>query len=215
MKINTLLINLVFTLYVVMTLLSCKEKEIVPVPPDTDDFYFIATINDKSKNLVSGRNGYRSTVTTEQVTGNNPDLINLLYTSGLSQLNNNYYIKSSEAASAIFDNNWFNKTDYTSNPALYFSNVFSAGSRTYCNLTDSATPCVEIYWKDTYGKEWSSRRSTQSGSLFNITSVTESSGSSGESLKLVKATFNCTLYNELGGSIILKNGQLFLIFKRA
>jgi len=215
MKINTLLTNLVFAIYIAITFLSCKEKEIIPTPPDSNDFYFIATVNEKSKNLVSGRNGYRSTVTTEQVTGNNPALINLIYTSGLSQLNNNYYIKSSEIGSVKFDNDWFNASDYSSNPNLYFSNVFSAGSRNFCNMTDSATPCVEIYWKDTYAKEWTTRKNSQSGSLFNITSVTESTGTSGETLKLVKATFNCTLYNELGASIVLKNGQFFLIFKRA
>ena len=130
-------------------------------------------------------------------------------------MNNNYYIKSSEAGNVIFDNNWFNSTDYAGDPNLYFSNVFSVGSRIFCNQTDSATPCVEISWEDTYAKVWSTRLNSQSGSLFNITSVTESTGSTGESLKLLKATFNCTLYNDLGASIILKNGQFFLIFKRA
>ena len=215
MKINTLLTNLVFAIYIAITFLSCKEKEIIPTPPDASDFYFIGTVNDKSKNLVSGRNGYRSTVTTEEVNGNDPALINLLYTSGLSQLNNNYYIKSSESGVVIFDNNWFNQTDYAADPNLYFTNVFSVGSRSFCNETDSATPCVEIKWKDTYAKDWTTRRNSQGGSLFNITSVTESTGTSGENLKLVKATFNCTLYNELGASIVLKNGQFFLIFRRA
>lgn len=215
MKINTLLTKLVFILYIVMTLISCKEKEIIPEPPDTDDFYFIATVVDKSKNLVSGRNGYRSTVTTDEVNGSNPDLVNLLYTSGLSQLNSDYYIKSSEAGKVIFDNNWFNAVDYAADPNTFFSTAFSVGSRVFCNKTDSATPCIEILWKDTYAKEWTSRNGDQSGSAFNITSVGESSGSSGESLKLVKATFNCSLYNEMGTSVILKNGQLFLVFKRA
>lgn len=214
MKINTLLNKLVFVLYIVMTLLSCKEKEIIPEPPDSDDFYFIATVNDKSKNLVSGRNGYRSAVTTEEVTGNNPDLVKLFYTSGLAQLNNDYYIKSSEAASVIFDNNWFNATDYDADPNTFFTSVFSEGSRGFCTQSDSATPCIEIYWKDTYAKEWTSRKGSQSGGLFNITSVNASTGSSGENIKMVKATFNCSLYNDVGTSIVLKNGQFFLIFKR-
>jgi len=214
MKINTLLTKAVFFLYIVLTFIACKEKEIIPEPPDSDDFYFIATINDKSKNLVSGRNGYRLTVTTEQVTGSNPDLINLLYTTGLSQLNNNYYIKSSEASNLIFDNNWFVKNDYLADPNTYFTTAFSVGSRSYCNQTDSVTPCVELYWKDTYAKEWTTRTDDQSGSLFNITSLNQSTGSSGETLKMVKGTFNCNLYNEMGSSIVVKNGQFFLIFKR-
>jgi len=214
MKINIFLTRLMLVFIISVSFFACKEDEIIPEPPDTDDFYFIGTINDKSKNLVSGRNGYRLTVVTQEVNGSNPDILNMVYQSGLAQLNNNYYIKSSEAANVIFDNNWFNKNDYLSDPNLYFSNVYSEGSRIYCTQTDSATPCVEIYWKDTYAKEWTSRAGSQDGSLFNITSVNASVGTSGENLKLVKATFNCKLYNELGTSIILKNGQLFLIFKR-
>lgn len=214
MKINTLFTKLFLVLYIAMTFISCKEEEIIPQPPDSEDFYLIATINEKSKNLVSGRNGYRSTVTTDESTTNDPAIVHLLYTSGLSQLNNDYYIKSSEAGNVIFDNNWFNLTDTATNPTLNFTNFFKAGSRAFCNETDTL-PCVEIYWKDTYAKEWTTRKNTQTGSMFNITSVIESAGTSGETLKLVKATFNCTLYNELGASIVLKNGQFFLIFKRA
>ncbi len=214
MKINTLLTRLLLLFFISVSFFACKEDEIIPEPPDTDDFYFIGTINDKSKNLISGRNGYRLTVVTQEVNGSSPDVINMVYQSGLAQLNNNYYIKSSEASNVIFDNNWFNEADYQSDPNLYFSNVFSVGSRIFCTLTDSATPCVEIYWKDTYAKEWTSRRGTQNGSLFNITSVNASTGSSGENLKMLKATFNCSLYNEMGTSIVLKNGQLFMIFKR-
>jgi len=214
MKINNLLLKIVLLAYILTVLFSCKEKEIIPEPPDSDDFYFIATINEKSKNLVSSRNGYRLSVTTQEIDGDTPDIVNVLYTSGLAQLNTDYYIKSSEAANVIFNNNWFSKADYLADKNTYFTTVFSVGSRVFCSETDLATPCVEIYWKDTYGKEWSTRYGSQVGSLYNITSVNETAGSSGESLKLAKATFNCKLYNELGTALVLKNGQHFLIFKR-
>lgn len=215
MKIKVFFNYFLLVLFMALTLVSCKDKEIIPEPPDSDDFYFIATVNDKSKNLVSGRNGYRSTVVTDELTGNDPDLIKLVYSSGLSQLNDNYYIKSSEAASIIYDNNWFVSADYNADPVLYFNTAFATGSRVFCSQTDSVTPCIEIYWKDTYAKDWTSRSGAQPGSQFTITSVTESTGSSGETLRLVKATFNCNLYNEVGTAIELKNGQIFLIFKRA
>ncbi|MDD3876580.1 MAG: hypothetical protein PHT69_08155 [Bacteroidales bacterium] len=211
--------KLVFILmffYVLAGLNSCKEKEIIPEPPSTGEFHFIATINEKSKHLVSGRNGYRLQVETVEIDSpTDPEVQNVVYAGGLSQLNDNYYIKSSEEAYVYFDNNWFNKTDYAADPEFFFNSVFTSGSRIFCNSTDEVTPCVEIFWKDTYSKEWNSRTGSQTGSAFTITEVIVSSDDAGLSRRLVKATFNCKLYNEVGDFLELKNGQLFLIFRRA
>jgi len=208
------LFYLLISLFVVSSL-SCKEEEILPEPPDGGEFYFVTSINEKSKHLVSGRNGYRMHVeTSENASTTDPDIKNIKYKSGMAQLNNNYYIKSSEAAYVYFDNNWFNNVDYAADPNFFFSSVFSEGTRVFCNMSDEVTPCVEIFWKDTYAKEWSTRYGAQDAGTFTITSVTESIGSSGENQRLVRASFEGKLYNNIGESMVLKNGQLFLIFKR-
>jgi len=209
---KNLLILLMFS-YILINF-SCKQEEIIPTPPETGEFYFVATINEKSKHLVAGRNGYRLNSETEQVMSTtDPNLLNATFISELKQLNNNYYIKSSEAVNVKFDQNWFNVNDYNSDPSLYFNSIFDIKNHVFCNQNTDST-CVEIFWIDTYGKEWSSKNGSQNGSSFAITNITQSFAS-GVSQNLVKATFNCAIYNEMGNVIGVKNGQLYMVFKSA
>lgn len=211
MKIKSL--HALIICFLLVCVFSCEEEEIIPEPPDTGDFYFLATINDRSKHLIAGNNGYGQVIEIEEHdSGTNPDIVNVSYTSGMAQINTNYHIKSSEAAFVKFDQNWFNKSDYTADPIAFFSSVFTEGEKNFCSHDNTAMPCIEILWEDTYSKEWTTRNGDQTGSSITVESV-ESSVSGGEHFRILKAIYNCTLYNSVNEELELRNGKFFLVFR--
>lgn len=80
------------------------------------------------------------------------------------------------------------------------------GTRSYDEQTE-ATPGAFISWIDASATEWTTN-GDQSNSNFEITSYVDEENSDSNSHKFVAATFNCTLYNGSGGSIILTDGVM-------
>ena len=85
-----------------------------------------------------------------------------------------------------------------------FDAFFPGGSYTYSINHVSG---IEIDWIDPNGNQYSTSMGTgnQSSSAFTVTAKHVSMVSGYYQVKIL-ATFNCTLYNSSGGSIILTNG---------
>ncbi len=87
--------------------------------------------------------------------------------------------------------------------------MFKVGSYNYGKIGDNGAPTqngASITYTDENGIEWDSEGGSQAGSTFAITEITDNKD--GTSEKIMKVTFSCKLYDDIGRSIQLTNGTI-------
>ncbi len=97
--------------------------------------------------------------------------------------------------------------NFTTATQTDLKNFFAPGSYDY---SINAQNGVQLSWQDSTSKIWSTSFGTgdQTGSNFNIVSVKDDPDASGKYYVKVKATFNCTFYDDLGSVLPVVNGEM-------
>ncbi|HVZ96563.1 MAG TPA: hypothetical protein VG847_06795 [Chitinophagaceae bacterium] len=97
--------------------------------------------------------------------------------------------------------------NFTTATQTDLKNFFATGSYPYSIDAQSG---IQIEWQDSTSKVWSTSFGTgdQTGSNFQIVSVTDNPDSSGKYYVKVKATFNCIFYDDLGSALPVVNGEM-------
>jgi hypothetical protein len=183
----------VFTLSLLLLLFNCKKEETTtsdPQPSPSTTNYFSANIGSNNIDFSSG------------------------YVNGTgTEISNEYYGEFStlQNATSLFLN-YIQVTFVKRYPTITGPadcpealSVFSVGNYPYGNLEGPYSEGITIRYVDNSGVEWKSDYSpaTQSGSAFNLDSY---SNSTTTSKKQIKATFNCTLHDDYGNTLMLTNG---------
>jgi hypothetical protein len=95
-----------------------------------------------------------------------------------------------------------------------FKNFVALGPHPYSSagLSDAIT----VEWRSPDNDIWASNYSpgTQPGSSFNITTLSDYTDTAGYYTVVVRAEFNCTLYNRIGNAKKLTNGKFYGEFKK-
>lgn len=205
-KLYRLKLAAITAIIVVSGISSCKKEESAPAPTPvtttppipTSNLYFQATINGTAVAFQDGVGGYGAGGGSES--GSEP--------SGWQEG------QSSMVTKAFFTQNlggFHIMKVFTYEPSItQIESMFAVQSYPYGKLSPSSnvdgTDGARVFYHDNDGVEWTTDLGTadQTGSTFNITEhiVNEA----GYSHRISKVTFNCTLYNSTGASMVLTNG---------
>lgn len=192
------------TIYLILILLACfacKKDDPAEETDDniTSDYYFAATINGEKMLIQEGIDGYANG--TSAGGGSTPD--------GFQQEQGAVFLGGPNGYVAVVIAKTFpERPDQCSQ----MDGMFHIGSypfgQTSMSTEDNGKDGAVIYHIDADGVYWSSgyEPATQSGSSFEITEYTDFKTIF--SSKIMKAKFNCTLYDGEGHSKTLTNGEI-------
>ena len=179
---------------------SCSFSVNVATAPITSTDYFFDIVVDgiqytKVANSTSGYDIYYLS----------SGLDSLLFASGISTVVNPVPVGMTtlEIDKGLFKSSSSATTDAD------FKNFFSTGSYPYSEPLSFRG--ISIIWRDDQNKIWSTDKmpGTQAGSNFTITEVGDYFDGLGTYTVKIKATFNCKVYDDMGNSKTLTNGQYY------
>ncbi|MBU0488213.1 MAG: hypothetical protein KKD31_09730 [Bacteroidetes bacterium] len=206
----------------IAAVVSCGKD---PVPMDDSDqypncYYFQAEIEGFQKKHIETRNAYTSVQTGSCFDEVTPDttIHYMTFKAGFYQDAEDFTTSCREQLYVQFKNMHLDIVEMNMDPDSLFHNKFSTGDRNYFQLTNNvdsiASEGIEIIWVDKLGKTWSTKWETQEGSTFSITEDRQFIGALGEKKHEIKATFNCTLYDDEKTSLMCEEGIIFVDFQK-
>jgi len=204
---HSIIIMAIFVL--LLTAESCKKKEDDDVPSakkTTAKYYFNATIDGVAYSVEDLKDGYTNGVSTESdmlQIGTSNDFNYFLY-------DNSIYLDYNKLEKGYFYFGLINKFFNNSNPPPADRIAkFTTGVHNYGIFENSQAyeEGAAVTYLDAQGKNWATYfgSADQTGSTFNITEAIDNTD--GTSYMIIKATFNCTLYDKSGNSMKLTNGE--------
>lgn len=206
-KLYKLKVAAITAIIVVTGISSCKKEESTPTPTPTtttnppvptSNLYFQATINGTAVSFQDGVGGYGAGGGSES--GSEPSG----WQEGQSSMVTKAFSTQNLGGIHIMK-------AFVYEPSItQIESMFAVQSYPYGKLSPSTNIDGEdgarVFYYDNSGVEWTTDLGTadQTGSTFSITEhiVNEA----GVSHRISKVTFNCTLYNSTGASMILTNG---------
>lgn len=182
-----------------LLILSCSKDPVTPITP-VSDYKFTGTINGTSVNFTHGVDG----------------VANIYGSTGQSSSGNEYHsqilgFESNSLTNSIEVN--FVKFHVTPMDCFKKLSVFNLGTYNYGNLQSYSTAMdgIVIEYYDNSGKVWKSDNGSgnQTGSSFSVSQLDDILVLGNIYGYIVKASFNCKLYDNLGNSITLTNGYIY------
>jgi hypothetical protein len=178
---------------------SCDKEDDPSLNEGIDDSYFVEVeMNGKLLILPEGKDGYRSVATTGlQAVGSRCIKISNMLLAKETTLENSMQVSIQKIVDTCPVNN-------TSVEDLYQVGEYPFAKKEETQEADG----VVILYTDIAGTEWSTNRGSQdqTGSHFEI--VAHRSIESKDYKYETEAVFNCKLYNDKGGEMVLTNGRI-------
>ncbi|MES2141105.1 MAG: hypothetical protein V4511_15470 [Bacteroidota bacterium] len=205
-KIYSLKLAVITAIIIVLGINGCKKEESAPVPTPattnppvpTSNLYFQATINGTAVAFQDGVGGYGAGGGSEG--GTEPSG----WQEGQTSMVTKAFSAQNLGGIQIMKGFVYQPTN-TQIDSMFAVKSYAYGKQSPSSNIDGVDG-ARVFYYDNSGVEWTTDLGTadQTGSAFSITEhiVNEV----GVSHRISKITFNCTLYNSTGGSMILTNG---------
>lgn len=207
----------IFPIVILIFLFGCNKQDSATFQqPDTDSFYFKATINSEA---IKWSAYYTNEANALYIAG---------ASLGLDSLSTNCvdgFCSYSIAYTTLYRNN----ADIMPQISVGYSNALRTGNRTEMmalftpgfktfakyrtsqQLLDSSKNGINIYYIDKDHKAWSSLTGDQTGSVFESVSLTDEKRRANTPMyeKKWKARFSCKLYDDTGNYIQVVDGEIY------